>query len=49
VTLAGDAHLTRDTDILSASQIVAHHNFVLNQFAAGAHMIRVKPASEIVL
>lgn len=49
VTLAGDAHLTRDTDLLSAPQIIAHHNFVLNDFGAGGHVITVKPADDIVL
>ena len=48
VTLVGDAHLTRDTDILSAAQIIAHHNLVLNEFGAGEHVITVKPAAEII-
>jgi nicotinamidase-related amidase len=48
VTLVGDAHLTRDTDILSAAQIVAHHNLVLNDFGAGEHVITVKPAAEVI-
>jgi nicotinamidase-related amidase len=30
VTLAMDAHTTWDTDLLSASQIIAHHNQVLS-------------------
>ena len=48
VTLVGDAHLTRDTDILSAAQIIAHHNSVLNEFGAGEHMITVKPTAQII-
>jgi nicotinamidase-related amidase len=48
VTLVGDAHLTRDTDIISAAQIIAHHNLVLNEFGAGEHVIIVKPAAEII-
>ena len=37
VTLAGDAHLTRDNQVLSATNIIAHHNFVLDDFGAGDH------------
>ncbi|SRR5258706_880480 len=48
VTLVGDAHLTRDTDILSAAQIIAHHNSVLNEFRAGEHVITVKPTAQII-
>jgi nicotinamidase-related amidase len=47
VTLAADAHLTRDTAVLTAGQIIAHHNLVLDGFAAGDHSIKVTPASEI--
>ena len=47
VTLVADAHLTRDTPALTAAQIIAHHNFVLDGFDAGTHSIRVKPAAEI--
>jgi nicotinamidase-related amidase len=47
VTLVGDAHLTRDTPVLTASQIIAHHNLILNGFAAGIHSIRVIPTGEI--
>jgi nicotinamidase-related amidase len=49
VTLVADAHLTRDTTVLTAAQIIAHHNLVLDGFAAGAHSITVKPAAEIDL
>jgi nicotinamidase-related amidase len=47
VTLVSDAHLTRDNPALTASQIIAHHNLVLDGFAAAAHSIKVTPAAEI--
>jgi hypothetical protein len=40
VTLAGDAHFTRDNEVLTAKNIIAHHNFVLDGFgqcAPGRH------------
>ncbi|HKM84923.1 MAG TPA: cysteine hydrolase family protein [Terriglobales bacterium] len=49
VTLVADAHLTRDTPVLKAAQIIAHHNFLLDGFAAGMHSIQVIPAGEISL
>ena len=49
VTLVADAHLTRDTPVLTASQIIAHHNLLLDGFAAGMHSIKVTPAGEIPL
>jgi nicotinamidase-related amidase len=49
VMLAADAHLTRDTPVLTATQIIAHHNLLLEGFAAGVHRIKVIPASEISL
>lgn len=48
VTLASDAHLTRDNEVLTAANIIAHHNFVLDGFGAGDHVVRVKPTDEIV-
>lgn len=48
VTLASDAHLTRDNGVLTAANIIAHHNFVLNDFGAGEHVVTVKPTDEIV-
>jgi len=48
VTLAGDAHFTRDNEVLTAANIIAHHNFVLDDFGAGDHVVRVKPADDIV-
>ncbi len=47
VTLAADAHLTSDTPVLTAAQIIAHHNLLLDGFAAGTHSITVTPAGEI--
>jgi nicotinamidase-related amidase len=47
VTLAADAHLTRDTPDLRASQIIAHHNLLLDGFAAGSRSIKVAPTGEI--
>jgi nicotinamidase-related amidase len=48
VTLAKDGHLTRDNDVLTAANIIAHHNFVLDDFGAGDHVVRVSPTDEIV-
>ena len=48
VTLAGDAHLTRDNEVLTAANIIAHHNFVLNGFGAGDHVVRIRPTDQIV-
>jgi nicotinamidase-related amidase len=49
VVLVADAHLTRDTTVLTASQIIAHHNLLLDGFAAGRHSIKVAPTGEISL
>lgn len=48
VTLSRDAHLTRDNGVLTAANIIAHHNFVLDDFGAGDHVIKAKPTDEIV-
>jgi nicotinamidase-related amidase len=48
VTLASNAHLTRDNGVLTAANIIAHHNFVLDDFGAGDHVIKAKPADQIV-
>ncbi|MFZ0734717.1 MAG: cysteine hydrolase family protein [Candidatus Sulfotelmatobacter sp.] len=48
VMLARDAHLTRDNGLLTAANIIAHHNFVLDDFGAGDHVITVKPVDQIV-
>jgi hypothetical protein len=34
--------------VLTAANIIAHHNLVLNDFGAGEHVVRVKPTDEIV-
>jgi nicotinamidase-related amidase len=49
VTLVSDAHTTINNSILTASQIIAHHNALLNGFDAGAHAITVTPADEVQL
>ncbi len=48
VTLAADGHMTADSGALTFEQIIAHHNAVLDEFDAGAHMITVAPAAAIV-
>jgi len=48
VTLASDAHLTRDNGVLTAVNIIAHHNLVLDDFGAGNHVVRVRATGEIV-
>ena len=47
VTLVSDAHTTIDNKLLSAAQIIAHHNALLDGFDAGLHSITVKRADEI--
>ena len=47
VTLVSDAHTTIDNKLLTAAQIIAHHNALLDGFDAGAHAIAVKPADEV--
>ena len=47
VTLVGDAHTTEDNDVLTAAQIIAHHNCTLDYFGTDDHIIRVKPTEEI--
>ena len=49
VTLVGDGHLTRDTPVLTASQVVAHHNLVLDEFSAAGHTIKVKAAAQVIV
>ena len=48
VTLVSDAHTTIDNKLLSAAQIIAHHNALLDGFDAGAHAITVQPADEVI-
>ena len=47
VTLVSDAHTTIDNKLLTAAQIVAHHNALLDGFDAGSHAVTVKPADEV--
>ncbi|HMG34515.1 MAG TPA: cysteine hydrolase family protein [Blastocatellia bacterium] len=47
VTLVGDAHTTVDSNVLSAAQIIAHHNSVLDGFGVGEHAIAVRPSQSI--
>ena len=47
VTLVQDAHSTTDSDVLTAEQIVAHHNDTLDDFGNDEHAIVLKRASEI--
>src|SRR5712692_4459145 len=47
VTLVGDAHTTVDNKFLTAAQIIAHHNALLDGFDAGAHAIEVKRADDV--
>lgn len=49
VTLVSDAHTTIDNELLTAAQIIAHHNTLLDGFDAGAHAVNVKPADEVTL
>lgn len=49
VTLVSDAHTTIDNKLLTAAQIIAHHNALLDGFDAGSHAISVKPAEEVNL
>jgi nicotinamidase-related amidase len=48
VTLVSDAHTTVDNKLLTAAQIIAHHNALLDGFDAGAHAIAVKRTDETV-
>jgi len=47
VTLVSDAHTTVDNQRLTAAQIIALHNALLDGFDAGSHSITVKPADEV--
>ena len=49
VTLVSDAHTTVDNELLTAAQIIAHHNALLDGFDAGSHAITVKRADEVIL
>ncbi len=47
VTLVSDAHTTIDNKLLTAAQIIAHHNALLDGFDAGPHAVTVKFADEV--
>lgn len=47
VVLAADAHATMDNGVLSAAQIVAHHNATLANMSSFGPRVAVKPAAEI--
>lgn len=49
VSLVSDAHTTIDNKLLTAAQIIAHHNALLDGLDAGAHAITVKLADEVTL
>ena len=49
VTLVSDAHTTIDNKLLTAAQIIAHHNALLDGFDAGAHGVTVKRADEVTI
>jgi nicotinamidase-related amidase len=47
VTLVSDAHTTIDNNHLTAAQIIAHHNALLDGFDAGSHILRVTPTEQV--
>ena len=47
VTLVSDAHTTVDNKLLTAAQVIAHHNALLDGFDAGSHAITVKTADNV--
>ncbi len=47
VTLVKDAHSTTDSEIMPSFQIVAHHNYTLDDFGTDEHVIVTKDASEV--
>jgi nicotinamidase-related amidase len=49
ITLVSDAHTTIDNKLLTAAEIIAHHNALLDGFDAGSHSITVKPTDEVNL
>lgn len=48
VTLVSDGHTTWDTDLLTAEQIIAHHNQHLAGIPHPHHGIATRPSDEIV-
>jgi nicotinamidase-related amidase len=53
VTLVSDAHSTTDNSVLTASQVVAYHNYILQMVWSDEHgkvvEVIVKPTSDIVM
>ncbi len=49
VTLVGDAHTTYDNQVLTAAQIIAHHNTLLDGFCTDEACVSVKAAQDIEL
>ena len=47
VVLVEDGHATSDFGVLTADQIVAHHNRLLSGFDAGSRIVTVAPAAAI--
>jgi nicotinamidase-related amidase len=47
VTLAKDAHMTTDSETLTAAQIIAHHNETLDDFGNDSHVVTVKESRAI--
>ena len=47
VTLVTDAHSTTDNDVLTAQQIVAHHNTTLDDFGNDEHVVVIKQAKDV--
>jgi nicotinamidase-related amidase len=48
VQLASDAHACANSPVLNASQIVAHHNNILDGLAAGAAKLVTKASADII-
>lgn len=48
VTLVRDAHTTSDSEVLTAAQIVAHHNYTLDDFGTDEHVIVTKATQDII-
>ncbi len=49
VTLVRDGHMTVDVGGLTFEQIIAHHNFILDGFSAGAHAITARTCSDLLV
>jgi len=48
VTLVRDAHSTTDSEIMPAAQIVAHHNYTLDDFGTDEHVVVTKAAADVL-